>query len=123
MAGDRRDTGHGNPDGIERRKTGRLRCSGLACSLGEVTDLCASGMRVRSTRPLALPAGTSVTLTADDLSLTVRARVAWARQVGRKSYEAGVEFLNLDGDQRKMLAEIARSSSAAFAAMFYTNAA
>ena len=107
----------------DRRKAGRLRCAGLKCSLGEVADLCASGMRVRSTRPIALGSGGAVTLAADDVTLTLRARIAWSRQSGRRAYEAGCEFLDLDGEQRKALAEIARLTSAAFAAMFYTNAA
>lgn len=107
----------------DRRKAGRLRCSGLACSLGEVTDLCASGMRVRSTKAISLGRNGLVTLSVDDLSLTLRARIAWSRQTGRKAFEAGLEFVELDGEQRRTLAEIARMTSAAFAAMFYTNAA
>jgi hypothetical protein len=113
----------GKNEHIDRRKAGRLRCSGLVCSLGEVADLCASGMRVRSTRPIALATGGDITLTADDLTLTLKGRIAWSRQMGRKSYEAGLEFVGLDGEQRKTLAEIARLTSSAFAAMYYTNAA
>jgi hypothetical protein len=118
-----RPQGSGDDGRIERRKAGRLRCSDLQCSLGEVTDLCASGMRVRAGKPVALGRNSQVTLSVDELTLTLKARIAWSRQTGRKTFEAGLEFVDLDGEQRKTLAEIARLSSAAFAAMFYTNAA
>jgi hypothetical protein len=122
MASEAAGAFEGGGECVNRRRAGRVRCTGLHCSLGEVIDLCASGMRIRSTRPVHIP-GIGVTLTAGEVTLKVQARIAWSRQAGRKAYEAGVEFLSLDSEQRRTLAEIARLGSTAFGAVFYGNAA
>jgi hypothetical protein len=76
------------------RRHGRLRCRQLPCDLGEVVDMSASGMKMKSSRAPKVGLGdvVSVTLHYPLGDLPIRARVVWMKKLAYRSYEIGLEF-------------------------------
>lgn len=96
-----------------RRRSGRLRCEAVRCSMGEVIDISAGGMRVfRRNRPGA-HAGDTVTVTLDAMGHQIKAPVRICRVdcQGLFKVEIGLEFTQLTPELRATLNEIARSVS------------
>lgn len=102
------------------RRHGRVRCQDIACSLGELMDLSASGMRVR------LPAmgivdraeqGDELTVTLQGLDGPIRllCRVVWSRKVGigwgRSRREVGLVFLEVGERERRGLSLLGRAAA------------
>jgi hypothetical protein len=93
-----------------RRVPGRLPQELLMCDLGPVIDLSAGGMRVLSTRPRV---GTlDVRLDGAEVSLTLRAKVVWARRLGFRRHEIGLSFLEVDEDTARILSRISSAHRA-----------
>lgn len=95
-----------------RRRHGRVRMQDITCSLGDVLDLSASGLRVRA--KVAIPAvGTrfSVKIGGLDNTFYVSCVVKWSRRVGLMSREAGLEFDELTAEQRRSLNLLARTAA------------
>ena len=82
----------------ERRRHGRLRTDDLGCSLGEVFDLSASGMRVdRRGRKLAELGDTfSLRLAYGDVELYLDCKVVRLWKVGFRKYSYGLEFVGVE---------------------------
>ncbi len=80
-----------------RRRHGRVRTLDVQCSLGEVTDISASGMRVCGRGKPSLPQGvaTTITLATPAGMLAVEIGVAWVRRVGFRGWEMGLEFVTV----------------------------
>ena len=97
----------------ESRQRGRLRTDRLQCSLGEVADISASGIRLRSKRYPGVKIGKQcqITLRVDDHKVTVRVKTVWFRRIGYRHYEAGLEFVDLTPELSNAIIEIARSAS------------
>lgn len=90
------------------RKFGRLRCSMAFCTLGEILDLSAGGMKVRTrTRPEPGQVIETVLLTQHG-ALPVRCSVRWTRRVRFFWFDAGLMFSELDANARRVIGEFAR---------------
>src|SRR5690348_12290302 len=77
------------------RLHGRLPLETLTCNLGDVLDLSAGGMRIRSTRlPIADPDSGMLSITiADHPELApMQARMVWNKKIGWFRHEFGVKF-------------------------------
>lgn len=96
----------------ERRRHGRLRCEETSCCVGQVTDLSASGMRVkRRGRPI-MEVGDELQIgvhpDAGEPAITLTARVVWIEKAGFRQHIYGMEFAGLNDQQRIKLGELAR---------------
>jgi hypothetical protein len=100
------------PGGEQRRRHGRVVCQDIKCTVGEVVDLSASGMRVETGRKC--PAiGTEITTMIETLEgpLPFAGVVVWSRRVGLFKFHIGIEFRNLNDAMRAALARLARASA------------
>lgn len=96
----------------DRRRHGRLRCESAKSCIGDVLDISASGMRVqRSGRPI-LEVGDEFRITVhpdnDEPVLTLPSRVVRIERKGFRKHIYGIEFANLDDDQKRRLGDLAR---------------
>jgi hypothetical protein len=98
----------GRRDG--RRVPGRLPQELLMSSLGPVLDLSVGGMRVLSRKPRARDI--DVKLVGADISLTVRAKVAWSQRLGFRRHEVGLTFLDVDPSTAQLLSRISSTHRA-----------
>lgn len=98
--------------GAESRRAGRLRCQAVRCSLGEVLDLSAGGMRVAAKRDPGISADTVFDVRIDSPTgpCTVKAHVVWVTKRGWRRYELGVRFVELTPESRATLTLIARAA-------------
>ena len=85
----------------ERRKWGRVKGSRLGCNLGQVMDLSGGGLRLRSTRRLA--GKKYVELWSHSRRVRVLAEVVWAKRLGFRRYELGLQFRDVDDETAKEL--------------------
>lgn len=94
------------------RRAGRVFCQDVRCTLGEIRDLSATGMRVR-TRLKPPPLGQPFTLTLESLDgpLVVACELIWVRRTGFFQREVGVTFRGLDEKTRGALARLAQASA------------
>ena len=94
--------------GSGRRRHGRLEQEAVACGLGSVVDLSASGMRVIGRR---VPQGQFTTwIRGLGVETTVNARAAWSKRIGLFRYEIGVQFANVTPETAKQLAALAMNN-------------
>ena len=95
-----------------RRKAGRVVCQDITCSLGDVLDLSASGMRV-ITRQSPPPTDQEVLLRLETLAgpICVPVKTIWVKKAGWGRREIGLTFGNMDTKSRHALAVIARASA------------
>ncbi len=92
----------------ERRGAGRLKFRGtVACTLGPILDLSSRGMRVHTRR--RLKGQRTVVLFATNYRMKVKARVIWCSKLGFRSYEAGLEFVNVTPQHARKLTAFASS--------------
>jgi hypothetical protein len=98
----------GRRDG--RRVPGRMPQELLLSSLGPVLDLSAGGMRVLAVKPRS--GQLDVRLVEATVSLTVRAKVAWAKRLGFRRYEVGLTFLEVDQNTAQLLTRISAAHRA-----------
>jgi hypothetical protein len=98
------------PFANSNRKYGRVRCRQIGCSLGDVLDLSAGGMRVGSRGSMGLREGDTVgvTLGANQAPIPLRCRVVWRRKVSWRSWEMGMTFLEPTAETREALNHVAR---------------
>lgn len=70
---------------------------GLRCPLGDVVDLSTTGLRARSHGKPALRATDTVTLALDSESQSIRVagRAAWVRRTGLRTFEVGIQFIDV----------------------------
>jgi hypothetical protein len=95
-----------------RRRFGRVLCQDVSCSLGDVLDLSAKGMRVETRHKLP-PVGTQIatTITTLDGPLQVTVTVAWVKKAGWLSREVGFIFGKMDTATRDALTLLGRASA------------
>lgn len=86
----------------EKRDRGRFRPRGMDCSLGQVVDLSATGVRLLSRKKLA-GEQTIVFEGLDRQPLRLRARVLWHRQHTATEHVHGLSFERLTQTQREEL--------------------
>lgn len=96
-----------------RRRHGRVRCDQTKCTLGEVLDLSASGVRVliRGRVRLKKDSVTPMLLEVGEAVAPVKARVVWVSKAGWFRHTAGLQFVDLTPEQRARLAQIAQAAS------------
>ena len=95
-------------DGKEGRRHGRVLTQGVICSVGDVLDLSASGMRIKTR--FKMPAEGEIfpiTVFTMDGPLAILGKVRWVRRRGIFLREAGVEFFDLGPRSKTVLAELA----------------
>lgn len=91
----------------DQRSSGRRSPSGVACSAGEVMDLSAAGMRLRTRRPW--PEGESRTVMLEEAvggRLEITAVSVWCRKEGWRRYVVGLRLEAADDAQRDALASM-----------------
>ena len=101
-----------NQDAARRqRKGGRVNCHGVTCTLGEVVNISASGMRVIAKG--AIEPGTEglITIQALDGPLVIPGRVVWSKKKNWGKSEAGVQFVGLTDQHRARLLQFADYAS------------
>lgn len=93
------------------REHERHLAEGLTCVTGEVLDLSAGGIRIRSAvRPPVKAGGMApFTINAGGKQITLQGRVAWIRRASLLSgpYEYGVQFFGVTAPMRALLERIA----------------
>lgn len=94
----------------ESRRHGRLAASRQHCSLGEILDFSASGLRIRTRSMVRVAEGQSLTIHVDTpwgvLALPVQ--IVWVRKMGLTRREVGATFDKLAPEQQAALQELAR---------------
>ncbi len=88
----------------DRRAHGRLPQELLQCSLGPVLDLSMGGMRIHCSRA---PKGeVDVELLDLEHPVSIRAEVMWARKIGFRKYEVGLNFPHVGPEVAKQLTRV-----------------
>ena len=96
----------------QRRRHGRVLLQEVACTLGTVLDLSASGMRVLcASKPPAIGATVTTTLQTLDGPVNLEAIVVWTRRTSIFKVQAGLEFRNLTPEIRRALTALARTAA------------
>ena len=92
-------------DGRNNRRHGRIRPSTLCCNLGTILDFSASGVRLRTRRAIG---GDHVVVLGNQHGRTrIKGRVVWAKRIGLFSHEIGIEFIEINDEQAKVLRDLA----------------
>jgi hypothetical protein len=101
------------PTEDNRRRAGRLACSMLTSSFGDVVDLSVTGMRCRAARPPEANVGLLVDFHLKTLAgvIPMQGRVVWTTKKAWRRYETGVQFVNVSDELRRTLIEVARIST------------
>ena len=97
----------------DRRRHGRIRTEEVVCSLGEVMDLSASGMRVHRKGRCNIKMGDriTVTLTYGNFALPVDARVVHIKKVAFRKHFIGLELEETNPEIRSKLTDLASIAS------------
>ncbi len=97
-------------NGHERRRYGRIRTHKLMTQFGEVLDLSASGLRATSHgwRKPKLGSIVDVKLQHRHEVAIVQAQIVWVKRLGLRSYEVGMEFLEVDEGVKQQLMQLTR---------------
>ena len=95
------------------RRHGRVKCQHVACTLGTVIDLSASGLRVRGPGIPRVKAGDCFTMTIQTLDgpMLAPVEVAWARRIGWRKHEIGITFREVGPALCRALTALARASA------------
>lgn len=104
----------GDSGSPNNRKAGRVRCQYVTCSLGEVRDLSATGLRVLCKKNPGIAAGQVICFrlnTLEGAELPIMAHVAWARKAGWFKHELGMKFLDVSAELRLALLQLCRAST------------
>lgn len=100
--------------GSERRRAGRVRCSGTRCQFGPIVDFSRTGIKVVTKKAVKVPEGKSVNLQIDAVGarMVVPGRVVNNRRRADGQYETGFAFVGVDERWTEALAMMARIASA-----------
>ncbi|MFT3686832.1 MAG: PilZ domain-containing protein [Phycisphaerales bacterium] len=94
-----------------RRRHGRLSCSMAECTLGEVLDVSAGGMRVKSSIKLEKGQKVIVTIGTPRGPMPVQCTVMWVKRNKLFWYTMGVQFENLCQQGQKIIREFAQCAA------------
>jgi len=95
-----------------RRRHGRVRCLDIECTFGDIMDLSASGMRLRTNqRPPTVGGSFATTIIGLDGPVEFTGVVVWTKRAGFFKFEVGIEFRELSAQMRTALARLARASA------------
>ena len=94
-----------------RRRHGRILLQDIACSLGEVINLSASGMRVKTRQaPEVGASDIAVTLDTFNGPLLLPVNIMWVKKAGWGKQLVGMQFREIAPEVRRQLVELARSA-------------
>jgi hypothetical protein len=102
----------GGPQADNRRRHGRIRCDVACCELGDVLNISASGMMVRTRKPLKEGSDVAFWIEGPDGQFTVNALVIRCLKTGWFRHEAALQFQALSDESRKALVAMARLAAA-----------
>lgn len=93
-----------------RQRAERYPTIGIACPLGQVRDLSATGMRVRSESKPDIKRGESRQFTVgnDSQRLRVTGRAVWVRRVSLRAFEIGIQFIGVTPASSVALVQLGR---------------
>ncbi|HYD01715.1 MAG TPA: PilZ domain-containing protein [Phycisphaerales bacterium] len=94
-----------------RRKHGRLACCMATSTLGEVADVSAGGMRVRSSIRLEKGQRVVVTIATPRGPMPVQCTVMWVKRTKLFWYSLGLQFENLNEQGLRIVREFARAAA------------
>ena len=96
-----------------QRRHGRVVCRDVGCTLGEVLDLSASGLRVRAKGRPIVEAGDRFSLSIQTLDgpMLAPVQVAWVKRCGFRKHEIGITFGETGPALTQALAALARASA------------
>lgn len=96
--------------GRRARAAERFTAAGLSCALGDVLDLSATGVRLRSSGKVKVDLGDLLTITvaSESQSVKVQAQVMWMRRRGLGRQEVGLKFVNVRRGVATALVQLAR---------------
>jgi hypothetical protein len=98
-------------DERDKRRHGRVRCTGAMSDLGRILDLSVSGARLACKRKPALHVGDERELTIEATTpFRARVRVVWVKQLGFFRREIGVEFMARDEALTAALTDLLKAS-------------
>ncbi|MFG0251254.1 MAG: PilZ domain-containing protein [Phycisphaerales bacterium JB038] len=99
--------------GDNRRQRGRVHMQQLRCTLGTVTDLSGSGMRLLSRRLHRDDLGRTVLVHFEQAQpmLALPAVVVWIRRAGLLRHVVGLRFLGLTEAQQCLVLQLAHAHS------------
>lgn len=99
--------------GGNRRRAGRLCCSGTTCQFGPIVDLSRTGAKVVSRKAVSLPAGATVNLRVETPagSMLVPAHPAMCRRRPDGRFDVGFEFHFTDDAMVRRLIDLARAAA------------
>ncbi len=108
----------------DRRDKGRLRCSEITCSLGEVVNASSTGLQVVGRKWFGQRKGKQVKLTLRDGSerLDLVAEIAWAFDVGKTQRRMGLHLELASEAEQQQYWEFVRNSSQLVGSVFHTSA-
>jgi len=83
-------------DNLGLRSKPRFVTTMVACGAGEVLDISAGGMRVKSKKPAGSPSDQIHTLTIQSQwgTCELQVRIVWAKKNSWRSFETGLEFVD-----------------------------
>lgn len=105
------DTGNATD---ERRRPGRIACERLRCGSGRVVDLSRTGAKLQIHSLFAPREGSHRSLTLQTVmgtSSPLPCTIMWVKQTGLMQFEIGAQFHELNPEQQRLLAEIAKIHS------------
>lgn len=89
-----------------------MRCQDITCSLGEILDLSAGGMRVKtSARVPRVGSTVTVTIGALEGDESVPCTVQWVQRRGWLSREVGFKFGPMSARVSRVLCDLARAAA------------
>jgi len=91
-----------------RRRHGRILCDVASCELGDMVNVSASGMAVRTRKPLADGSDVAFWIEGPDGRFTVNAKVIRCIKTGWFRHELALQFVSLSDEARKGLTTMAR---------------
>jgi hypothetical protein len=99
---------NGKSSTSDNRRAGRIKADGIDTSFGEMVDLSATGMKIRCGRTIPA-AGNMIecSIEGPDGEFRLMANVVWSRRLGVFVGEAGLEFTDVNMEQRKQLNRLA----------------
>lgn len=92
------------------REHERVHAQGISCHLGQVLDISAGGMRIRTEGTPGVTRGDMCNfgVRSNRHQVSVQGQILWTRRSGWKNYEVGVRFLDASPVHVQLLLQLAR---------------
>lgn len=93
----------------DQRRAGRVQVEGVACNLGEIVDLSATGIQVtrKTSRPPERGDVIELILSGSGMGIRIEAEVVRIRKIARKQWAIHMHFIENNEARRKMLSALA----------------